>query len=240
MSFSPYAFRVWRLLGLVIVSSAFLLSPSMSTAFLNGAIQRPIRTAPLNSFIPTQETRVAELLSANPDYDGRGTTVAVLDTGCDLRAAGLLKTSTGENKYVDFIDATGGGDIDMSATVTPHANATFTSPITKRTLTIPPNLNTIRVGATRLFTHLPSSSKERILSQRKKSFLHHHTQTLTQLQKQIDDLDSSMSNHTSVKKDKTTLLEEVKAMADDYDDPGPLLDVISWKGEDGEWKVRSC
>ena len=38
--------------------------------------------------------------------------VAVLDTGCDLAAAGLSTTSDGRPKYIDFIDATGGGDVD--------------------------------------------------------------------------------------------------------------------------------
>ena len=41
-----------------------------------------------------------------------------------------------------------------------------------------------------------------------------------------------------MKKDLTTMLSEVKAMADSYEDPGPILDLISWKDlETGHWKV---
>ena len=52
------------------------------------------------------ETGVSELLESTPSADGRGTLIAILDTGCDLAAAGLLKTSDGKPKYADFIDCT--------------------------------------------------------------------------------------------------------------------------------------
>ena len=153
---------------------------AVSDAFINGFINGE-RSLKLNSrcyaFVPTHETKAYDLLAANPTYDGRGTIVAVLDTGCDLKAAGLIKTSTGENKYVDFIDATGGGDIDMSnkINVTKADTKVITSPITKRNLTLPEGVgggdDDVRVGATALYAHLPGSSKERIMEQRKKAFL---------------------------------------------------------------------
>ena len=45
------------------------------------------------SALPKLETGVAELLQESPEADGRGTLIAVLDTGCDLSANGLLTTS---------------------------------------------------------------------------------------------------------------------------------------------------
>ena len=87
------------------------------------------------------ETGVDKLMQqTGGEADGRGTLVAVFDTGCDLAgdthtpcthhahtmhthmptrvvhraAAGLLTTSDGKPKFVDFLDCTGGGDIDTS------------------------------------------------------------------------------------------------------------------------------
>ena len=72
------------------------------------------RTRMQASTLPKDETGVSQLRDTNPEADGRGVLVAVMDTGCDLAAAGLQTTSTGQPKYVDFLDCTGGGDIDMS------------------------------------------------------------------------------------------------------------------------------
>ena len=58
------------------------------------------------SALPKIETGVAAHLDQYETHDGRNVLVAVLDTGCDLAAAGLQKTSDGRNKYVDFLDCT--------------------------------------------------------------------------------------------------------------------------------------
>ena len=50
------------------------------------------------STLPKDETGVSQLRDTNPEADGRGVLVAVMDTGCDLAAAGLQTTSTGQPK----------------------------------------------------------------------------------------------------------------------------------------------
>ncbi len=92
------------------VLSALLASTS---GFQPGHV-RHASTRMQASTLPKDETGVSQLRDTNPDADGRGVLVAVLDTGCDLAAAGLQITSTGQPKYVDFLDCTGGGDVDMS------------------------------------------------------------------------------------------------------------------------------
>jgi tripeptidyl-peptidase II len=177
-------------LFVVLCPAVLAVSDAFINGFINGHPHQVVSSSSRFAFVPTSETKAYDLLSQNPTYDGRGTIVAVLDTGCDLKAAGLIKTSTGENKYVDFIDATGGGDIDMSSKInvtllvtkadtksdTKSDTKVITSPITKRNLTLPEkvgggDVHDVRVGATRLYAHLPGSSKERIMEQRKKAFL---------------------------------------------------------------------
>ena len=48
--------------------------------------------------IPKAETGVLSLLKKYPTADGRGVKIAILDTGCDLAAAGLVGTYEGETE----------------------------------------------------------------------------------------------------------------------------------------------
>ena len=78
------------------------------------ALRSQARAVRLAATLPKDETRVSDLRESVPHADGRGVVCAVLDTGCDLNAAGLATTSHGLPKYVDFLDCTGGGDVDVT------------------------------------------------------------------------------------------------------------------------------
>ena len=49
----------------------------------------------------------------NPEWDGRGVAIAVVDSGVDVGVPGLLMTSTGEVKVLEARDFTGQGDIAL-------------------------------------------------------------------------------------------------------------------------------
>lgn len=49
----------------------------------------------------------------NPEVDGRGVVIAVLDTGVDMGVAGLTHTPAGEVKVIDVRDFTGQGDVEL-------------------------------------------------------------------------------------------------------------------------------
>ena len=67
--------------------------------------------------IPKHETQIHHLRQTHGSKsDGTGIKIAIMDTGCDLSANGLSGTcSDGVTpKYIDFVDCTGDGDVDMS------------------------------------------------------------------------------------------------------------------------------
>ena len=65
------------------------------------------------SFLSLSQTGVENFLTKNPEFDGRGTIILILDTGVDQGIEGLIKTSTGDVKVIDVKDFTGQGDIEL-------------------------------------------------------------------------------------------------------------------------------
>ncbi|MFI6097126.1 S8 family serine peptidase [Lentzea sp. NPDC051213] len=70
------------------------------------------KTPRTNPYMPTQDTQAAQFATAHPKWDGRGATIAVIDSGVDLDTPALQTTSTGERKIVDWYNAnaTNSGD----------------------------------------------------------------------------------------------------------------------------------
>ncbi|MEO7269583.1 MAG: S8 family serine peptidase [Knoellia sp.] len=59
-----------------------------------------------NPFMPTRDLGSIAFKKANPTFDGRGTTIGILDSGVDLDHPALQTTSTGERKIVDWVTGT--------------------------------------------------------------------------------------------------------------------------------------
>jgi hypothetical protein len=66
-------------------------------------------TPKVNPYMPTGDTGAAQFVEANPRLDGRGVTVGIVDLGIDLAHPTLQKTTTGEDKIVDWVTATDPG-----------------------------------------------------------------------------------------------------------------------------------
>jgi len=63
-------------------------------------------TQRVNPYMPTTDTNAAEFVNDHPTWDGRGTTVAIVDSGVDLSHPALNTTSTGERKITDWVTST--------------------------------------------------------------------------------------------------------------------------------------
>ena len=210
-----------------------------STVFaLAHALHLPLRSSiraqpAMSHTLPKSETGVTAL---NAEADGRGTLIAVFDTGCDLSAAGLLTTSTGLPKYVDFLDCTGGGDIDTSKKVTPSDKDGTLPGLSGRKLKLPTvtisDAKEIRVGAVRLYALLPVSVLRRVKKERKEAFSVKQHCAVTAARRQLDALPAGASK---AKKDAEALLEQLAAMMEGYADAGPLLDVVLLKTSGDAW-----
>ncbi|HUQ61374.1 S8 family serine peptidase [Lentzea sp.] len=70
------------------------------------------KTPRTNPYMPTQDTQAAQFATAHPKWDGRGATIAVIDSGIDLDTPALQTTTTGERKIIDWYNAnaTNSGD----------------------------------------------------------------------------------------------------------------------------------
>ena len=71
-------------------------------------------TAAMNAgLLPLHPTGVPQFSQLEPDSDGRGVLIAILDSGIDPDAPGLGRTSDGVPKLLDLRDFSGEGDIEL-------------------------------------------------------------------------------------------------------------------------------
>lgn len=90
------------------------------------------------SVMPKEEIGASEFLKAHPNFDGRGTVIAVFDTGVDPGTKGLQITTDGLPKMVDVLDCAGSGDVDTSEIVKPDSEG-FIKGVNGNLLKLNPN-----------------------------------------------------------------------------------------------------
>jgi len=185
-----------------------------------------------------------------------------MDTGCDLSAAGLSGTCSDgiTPKYIDFVDCTGDGDVNMSsasATVVKfdyEKNGTVVEGLSGRNITVgewAKNVSEFKLGAVRLYELLPRSVARRVKRERKEAFMVKHMALLSKTQLQLDDLNNNNTNGggeetddkdvvDKKKKELKLLLEQLTSIKESYDeDSGPLMDILMFQDNDdgGVWKT---
>ncbi|KAI9187701.1 hypothetical protein H9P43_002092 [Blastocladiella emersonii ATCC 22665] len=192
---------------------------------------------PVQGLLPKDETEASAFITKNPEYDGRNSVIAILDTGVDPTAPGMQVTSDGKPKIIDIVDATGAGDVSMGKPVKaePHADDALTLVgATGRRLvlsdkwTVPSG--TYRVGLLRGFS-LFGPVLGRVTRERKAEFAVQHARIEAGLQAELAAADGD-----AAKKEAQDRIDALKALADKYDDAGPVYDVVAFY--DGtHWRV---
>jgi hypothetical protein len=86
------------------------------------------KTPRVNPYMPTRDTNAAQFGQLFPFWDGKDTTVAIVDSGVDLDHPALATTSRGERKITDWYDANSPTSGD--GTWVTMSQATFTGPFT--------------------------------------------------------------------------------------------------------------
>ena len=188
--------------------------------------------------LPKAETGATRLLEHQPTYDGRGTVVAIFDTGVDPGAAGLQVTSDGKPKIIDVVDGSGSGDVDTS-TVRKAEKGTIEG-LSGRTITIPKDWKNPKgawhVGVKRAYELYPEALVSRLKKKRRKKFDERHRQALVKVREAIETADAAESNNVDERKDLRKQLKVLEQAGREYEDPGPVFDVVCF--HDGEhWRA---
>ncbi|KAI1315389.1 tripeptidyl-peptidase II Tpp2 [Mortierella claussenii] len=198
---------------------------------------RPIPEFPLQGILPKEETEAATYLKKYPNYDGRNTIIAILDTGVDPGAAGLQVTSEGKPKIIDIVDCSGSGDIPTTTIVKPTEDEDgipVITGLTGRKLRLSKEWKNpsgeYRIGIKRAYDLFPEDLADRIKKERLAEFQKEHFLLVAKVQ---DELAAFLKAHPTLseddqraKADYNTRLEILKDSLKNFSDPGPVYDCV--------------
>ncbi|XP_015124939.1 tripeptidyl-peptidase 2 isoform X1 [Diachasma alloeum] len=200
---------------------------------------------PVWGLLPKKETGVSQYLIKYPEYDGRGTVIAIFDSGVDPGAPGLQVTSNGKPKIIARFDCSGNGDVDTSTIV--HSEEGYIIGLTGRKLKLPFNWKNpsgeYHIGVKEAYPLYPAKLREKIIAERKKKYWDDgHKAALAEATRKFQEFEAKNPNPTSVQ-DKLTR-EELEARVEvlqngekRYHDAGPTYDCVVYHDGDN-W--RAC
>ncbi|XP_022914704.1 tripeptidyl-peptidase 2 isoform X2 [Onthophagus taurus] len=187
---------------------------------------------PFEGLMPKRETGVSSFLTKYPEYDGRGTIIAIFDSGVDPGAPGMQKTTEGKTKILERFDCSGCGDVDTSMIV--QAKEGHIIGLSGKKLKIPDTwknpTNNYRVGIKRIFDLYPERLRERYQEENKeKNWENEHKIHLAKANRTLSKFDSTATLSESkklFKEDCENTVEMLTNFDKKYTDYGPILDCV--------------
>ncbi|PZC73760.1 hypothetical protein B5X24_HaOG208819 [Helicoverpa armigera] len=193
---------------------------------------------PVWGLMPKKETGVVSFINKHPEYDGRGTIIAILDSGVDPAATGLEVTSTGEKKVIERYDCSGCGDVDTSTIIKKVTDGCITG-LTGRKLKIPDSWKNPsgvwRVGVLYPYSLYPVKLKERMQEHRKThDWDVNYKPAFAEANKNLQDFETDVVAKNPVLSPEDKILkEELEARVEvlqtaekKYNDVGPTYDCV--------------
>ncbi|KAJ8670647.1 hypothetical protein QAD02_001906 [Eretmocerus hayati] len=200
---------------------------------------------PVWGLLPKKETGVTQFITKHPQFDGRGTIVAIFDSGVDPGAPGLQVTSDGKPKIIERFDCSGLGDVDTSKVV--KSIDGYLTGITGRRFKIPAKWNNpsgeFHLGVKSAYSLYPAKLRERIEQSRKKRLWDEgHKTALVDATRALQDFETKHQQVVTPqekleKEELETRVEYLTNLEKKYEDVGPTYDCIVF--HDGKiW--RAC
>lgn len=189
----------------------------------------PEPEAPLDlklGLMPKHETGALRFMDAHPEFDGRGTVVAIFDTGVDPGAAGLQTTSHGQPKVIDLVDATGSGDVEMSVVAKPVDGKVTgrTGRVLKLGADWKIPAGEVRLGMKAGFELFPLELLPRLKKHRKDAFLEVQHKLEAEMRREIEHYDTKTSKVEKAELERR--LERLVAAGQSIEDVGPIFDCV--------------
>jgi len=206
---------------------------------------------PTYDLLPKEVTQALSFVRKYPEYDGRGTVVAILDTGVDVGAPGLNITSDGKQKIIDAIDCTGSGDVPLQWVadnkVKVKDDGISITGASGKTLLLNKEwvnpTNKWKTGIKSLYDIYPKSLLSRIKNERKEKFEKEHHKLITNVENDINNWEENHKNKDKIteeeimeKEDLANRLAVLKELYKNFDEPGMILDCVVFN-DGNEWKA---
>lgn len=212
----------------IFVVFAFLFGMTWRTC----AEEPPRESISSRGWLPKAETGALRFLDEHPDYDGRGVTVAIFDTGVDPGVDGLRTTPDGRPKIVDVVDGSGSGDVDTS--VVRGAEDGKLLGRSGRSLTISSKWKNpsgkFHVGWKRGYELFPRDLISRVRAARRKQWDERQRKLQAETHKQLTEFDEAHPKPDAEQKQRRAELarrvELLQKLQTQYDDPGPIYDCV--------------
>jgi tripeptidyl-peptidase-2 len=233
--------RSLLLVSFLTLSLALAAGPIARSAAADRPAAQTEQPFPVSALLPKAETGVDRFLAEHPKYDGRGVIVAIFDSGVDPGAPGLRVTTEGKPKILDVIDGAGAGDV-VTSTIRSVEDGKIEG-LSGRLLTPHKKWKNpsgeYHVGIKPAFEIFPRGLVRRLKEERRKDFDEQHRAAIATARRNLELWDEAnpqpSQRELEQREDLAARLEQLEALAEEYEDAGPVYDCVVFNDGERWW-----